>query len=62
MDLTVDPCEDFYKFSCGSWKKWSNNSLTLNEIAQIKQQLKFMHWGIKNDVLGMNQSIIVHWH
>ncbi|XP_053378445.1 neprilysin-like [Mercenaria mercenaria] len=21
MDMTVDPCEDFYMYSCGSWKK-----------------------------------------
>jgi len=21
VDLTVDPCEDFFKFACGSWNK-----------------------------------------
>ena len=47
MDKTVDPCEDFYEYACGTWRK--NNPIPsdqsrwgrFNELADYNRQ--FLH-------------------
>ena len=51
MDLEVDPCQDFYKFSCGNYiketiipddkKKWTSFS-PLEEISKYRLNTKFI--------------------
>src|SRR5579864_3616204 len=53
MDKTVDPCQDFYQYSCGTWRK--NNPIPsdqsrwgrFNELADYNRQ--FLHTILEKD-------------
>lgn len=47
MDLTVDPCDDFYMFACGTWKK-------KHVIPEDETQMSLYH-DVINNVLVTNK-------
>jgi putative endopeptidase len=46
MDKTVDPCEDFYQYSCGTWRK--NNPIPSDQS----------RWGRFNELAEYNRQIL----
>ncbi len=46
MDKTADPCEDFYQFSCGNWRK--NNPIPSDQS----------RWGRFNELAEYNRQIL----
>ena len=52
LDRTVDPCVDFYKFSCGGWQK--NNPIPADQAAwdvyaKLTNDNEQFLWGILQD-------------
>jgi endothelin-converting enzyme/putative endopeptidase len=46
MDKTVDPCEDFYEYACGSWRK--NNPIPADQA----------RWGRFNELADYNRQFL----
>src|SRR5947208_14488144 len=46
MDKTVDPCEDFYEYSCGNWRK--NNPIPSDQS----------RWGRFNELAEYNRQVL----
>src|SRR5215510_15094140 len=46
MDKTVDPCEDFYQYACGTWRK--NNPIPPDQT----------RWGRFNELAEYNRQVL----
>jgi endothelin-converting enzyme/putative endopeptidase len=60
LDRTVDPCVDFYKFSCGGWQK--NNPIPADQAgwsvyAKLGDENMQFLWGIlQQDAAAQNRT------
>jgi putative endopeptidase len=62
LDKTVDPCVDFYKFTCGGWKK--NNPIPADQAswsvyAKLGTENQQFLWGILEDDAKMKDRTAV---
>ncbi|GFX36417.1 membrane metallo-endopeptidase-like 1 [Trichonephila clavipes] len=58
MDESIDPCEDFYSFSCGNWMKQFSKDDNYSVVDGMGKTLKLAIRGILDNLKGPPESAV----
>jgi len=62
MDASVDPCEDFFEYACGSWNKVNDIPEDRSSYDTFSKLRDIIHVQIKGKLSSEEDRLMFKWH